>query len=229
MRRQIFRFTILAMFIAGIAAVVSSRPASAAGSADGYGSVQLKWHTTPIITLAITPNYQSGYGPQGGAGSGSTPAPGTGATLGAGVVDFGTQVVQGYAYLYKYAVQAAVLTNDGSGFTLYAEGATDIQDNTAGGTIPLDVTLYWLKSATANTPFSSATPFQPTTSPTCGVGCINYAGAPPPSAVVWQYGSSTIGQPSNTVNQGFDYQLRLYNSPPADNFSVYIVYTAVGN
>jgi hypothetical protein len=229
MRRLTYRFAVLAVFVGALAAALWSSPASAAGSAAGYGSVELKWHSTPIITLAITPNYQSGYGPQGGAGSGSTPAPGAGASLGAGVVDFGTQVVQGYAYLYKYAVQAAVMTNDGSGFTVYAEGQTDIQDNTAGGTIPISQTLYWLKTSSGNTPFSSATPFEATTSPSCGVGCIAYGGAPPPSAVVWQYGSSTLGQPSNTLNQGFDYQLRLYSSPPADNFSVYIVYTAVGN
>jgi hypothetical protein len=47
--------------------------------------------------------------------------------------------------------------------------------------------------------------------------------------MVWSYPSSTLGQPGNAVTQGWDYQLRLYNSPNPDSFQVYIVYTAVGN
>jgi hypothetical protein len=205
--------------------------ASREASAQTYGSVKLNWKVVPIVNLTITPNYQSGFGPQGGVGSGSTPAPGGGASLDGGVIDFGTQVVQGYAYLYKYAVKAAVQTNDSGGFTLYAEGMTDIQDNTnPGSTIPLNQTLYWLPSGTGNTPFSSATAFQKTSASACGVSCINYGGMnPPATSSVWMYPTATFGQPGNAATQGFDYELRLYNSPPADNFSVYIVYTAVGN
>ncbi len=198
--------------------------------AQSNGSVKLQWKIVPIVNLTVTPNYQSGFGPQGGAGSGSTPAPGGGASLGGGVVDFGNQVVQGYAYLYKYAVKTTVQTNDAAGFTLYAEGTTDVNDLTAGGTQPLNQLLFWLFSSPGNSPFSSATPFQPTASTVgCGGTCINYVGTPPPTAAVWSYSSSTIGQPGNSVSQGFDYQLRLYSSPPPDSFSVYIVYTAVGN
>ena len=219
----------LGVFTAAIALAVGGTHASAQAVGD-YGSVKLQWHITPLINLSLTPNYTTGFGPKGGTGSGATPSPGPSAVLDGGVVDFGSNVVQGYAYLYKYAVKANVLTNDAAGFTLYAEGASDINNNTAGGTIPINQVLYWLNSATANTPTSSATPFQPTTFSTCGVGCINYGGSAPPStAVVWTYPSSTIGLPSNIVSQGFDYQLRLYSSPAADNFSVYIVYTAVGN
>ena len=200
-------------------------------SAQAYGSMKLQWKIVPVVNLTITPNYQSGFGPQGGVGSGSTPAPGGGATLNGGVVDFGNQVVQGYAYLYKYAVQAQVQTNDSSGFTLYAEGMTDIADQTnPGSTIPLNQTLYWLPSSSSNTPFTPATAFQKTAFAACGVACINYGGmSPPATAAVWNYPSSTFGQPANTATQGFDYELRLYNNPPADGFSVYIVYTAVGN
>lgn len=200
-------------------------------SAQVNGSVKLQWKIVPIVNLTITPNYQSGFGPQGGSGSGSTPAPGAGASLNGGVVDFGNQVVQGYAYLYKYAVKAAVQTNDDNGFTLYAEGMSDIQDTTnPGSTIPLNQTLFWLPSSTANTPFTGATAFQPTSSATCGVACINYgASTPPAHAAVWTYPTSTTSQPGNAATQGFDYELRLYNSPPADSFNVYIVYTAVGN
>ncbi len=139
------KFGLGVILLAALAAF-GSRGASAQ-AVGGYGSVKLQWHNIPVVNLTITPNYQSGFGPQGGVGSGSTPAPGGGASLNGGVVDFGNQVVQGYSYLYKYAVKAAVETNDAGGFTLYAEGTTDIQDNTnPGSTIPLNQTLYWLNS-----------------------------------------------------------------------------------
>lgn len=196
----------------------------------GYGSVKLVWKTLPLIQLTITPNYQSGFGPQGGAGSGSTPAPGPGAVLNGGVVDFGNQVVQGYAYLYKYAAQAAVKSTDASGFTVYAEGSSQINDTTAGGTVPLNQILFWLPSNASNGPFSNATAFNASTSPAgCGGTCINYAGSPPLTSSVWSYPASTMAQPGSIVSQGWDYQLRLYNSPNPDSFQVYIVYTAVGN
>ncbi|MDQ2680039.1 MAG: hypothetical protein M3Y21_03330, partial [Candidatus Eremiobacteraeota bacterium] len=145
------------------------------------GSVKMQWKTLPTISLVVTPNYQAGFGPQGGAGSGSTPAPGPLASLGGGDVDFGSNVVQGYQYLYKYAAQATVKTNDLSGFAVYAEGTTDVNDTTMGGTVPLSQTLYWLKNSGANNPFTPANAFQPTTAPVgCGNTCINYPGNPPP-------------------------------------------------
>src|SRR5512146_1783783 len=97
------------------------RQTAFAQSVGSYGSVKLSWKTLPLIQLTITPNYQTGFGPQGGTGSGSTPAPGPGAVLNGGVVDFGNQVVQGFSYLYKFAAQAKVTSNDASGFTVYAE------------------------------------------------------------------------------------------------------------
>ena len=217
-------------FLIVVAAMVGMNQGASAQAVPS-GSIKLTWKVLPIITLSVTPNYQSGFGPQGGTGSGSTPAPGAGASLGGGMVDFGTNVVQGYSYLYKYALQATVLTNDASGFTVYAEG-TDIADNTAGGTIPINNVLYWLDSNSSNSPFSTATAFQATSSATsagCGGQCINYVGNPPASAAVWNYPSATMGQPGNTVSQGFDYQLRLQSVSNADNFSVYVTYTAVGN
>lgn len=219
-------------FVVALGAVLcafASRPTLAQG-VPGYGSVKLTWKTLPLIQLSITPNYQTGFGPQGGTGSGSTPAPGPGATLGGGTVDFGTQVVQGYAYLYKYAAQATVQSTDASGFTVYAEGSSDVQDVTKGGTVPLSQMLFWLPSSSGNGPFSTATAFNATASPTgCSGTCINYPGNPPNSAIVWNYPNSTIGQAGNQVAQGWDYELRLYNGPSPDSFEVYIVYTAVGN
>ncbi len=196
-----------------------------------YGSAKLAWTVTPIITLSLTPNYQAGFGPSGGSGSGSTPAPGSGAVLNGGVIDFGNQVVQGYQYIYKYAVQAGVLTNDGGGFTLYAEG-TDINDTTNATTVPINQILYWLVSNPGNSEYSAATAFTKTSYPTsagCGGQCINYTGKPPATAVVWNYPTSTMPLTNHTATQGYDYQLRLGTVNNPDNFSVYITYTAVGN
>ncbi len=222
------RFLALSLLVCAACVALAGQNARAQVN---YGSTRLAWNVTPVITLSLTPNYQSGFGPSGGAGSGSTPAPGSGASLGAGVIDFGNQVVQGYQYIYKYAVQAGVVTNDGRGFTLYAEG-TDINDTTNSTTVPINQILYWLVSNAGNNEYSAATPFTKTASATsagCGGQCINYAGSPPGTAVIWKYATSTMGQPSNTVTQGYDYQLRLGTISNPDNFNVYITYTAVGN
>jgi hypothetical protein len=231
----LMRFTGVALAVVSVAFALGMSKAQAAGTTEEYGSAKLQWKTSNVVVLTLTPNYTSGYGPTGGTGSGATPSPGPGASLDGGIVDFGSNVTQGYAYLYKYAVQAAVYTNDAGGFSLYAEGASNVNDNTAGGTIPINTTLYWLTSSSSNTPFSIATPFQATTTGTsCGTGCLTYPGSPAPgvppaTALIWNYTSSTVGLPSNEATQGYDYQLRLYSNPATDNFSVYIVYTAVAN
>ena len=174
----------------------------------------------------ITPNYQSGYGPSGGLGSNQTVAVGSGASLDGGFVDFGN-VVAGYQYLYKYAAQVAVNTNDSSGFTVYAEGSTNFNAATTGVTaIPIGTTLFWMVSSTSNTSTSAATPFEDTTATVGGtpVGtAITYAGSPPASAVVW---SSASG---GNVTRGYDYELQLPGSAGTSEFSAYIVYTAIAN
>jgi hypothetical protein len=45
--------------------------------------------------------------------------------------------------------------------------------------------------------------------------------------MVWSYAGSTIGLPSNTATQGYDYLLQLSGSAPVTQFSVYVVYTVV--
>jgi hypothetical protein len=171
----------------------------------------------------VTPNYQSGFGPTGGTGSGSTPAVGPAASLGGGYVDFGT-VVAGYAYLYKYAAQVAVTTNDSSGFKVYGEGSTDFQ-GTLGSTQAMNSLLFWAYTGSGNTPFSAATPFQTTTFPTANGGQnITYGGSTPSSSsLVW---SSTTG---GTISKGFDYQIHVPSSIATDTFSAYVVYTVIGN
>src|SRR5581483_11903065 len=139
-----------------------------AQQAPATGSARVSYKVLPYVKASVTPNYQSGFGPIGGLGSGSTPAVGSGAVLDGGTVDFGNVVV-GYQYLYKYAAQVNVQTNDTSGFIVYAEGATDLNGSNptpSPATYPLFQTLYWLVSNAANTAFSPATSFNSTTSGT---------------------------------------------------------------
>jgi hypothetical protein len=209
-----------------IAATAMPRLADAAA----FGSAQLNYRVMPTVKAQVTPNYLSGFGPTGGLGSGSTPAAGPGAVLNGGTVDFGNVVV-GYQYLYKYAAQVSVQTNDSAGFVVYGEGATDLNGSNpvpTPATYPIFSTLYWLPSSASNTPFSPATSFNKTTgNPIAGgAGGIDYSGmggVPPAISAVWH--SSTSG---NLV-QGYDYQLRLSGAVPISQFNVYIVYTVIGN
>ncbi|HEX3468523.1 MAG TPA: hypothetical protein VHT05_10625 [Candidatus Elarobacter sp.] len=207
---------ILAMAVPGIAQGAFS------------GSAQLNYKILPTVKAQIVPNFASGFGPQGGLGSGSTPTPGPNAVLSGGTVDFGNVVV-GYQYLYKYAAQISVQTNDTAGFVVYGEGATDLNGSNpvpSPATFPIFSTLYWLPSSSGNTPFSPATSFNKTSGTPIGANGqngISYAGAPPSSSSVWS--SPTAGN----LTQGFDYELRLPGAIPASQFNVYIVYTVIGN
>jgi hypothetical protein len=220
MRNVIAAFAALAAVAAGTAAHASGVPAQ--------GSARVNYHILPSVKAQVIPNYQSGFGPTGGLGSGSTPAVGSGAVLDGGTVDFGSVVV-GYQYLYKYAAQVNVQTNDASGFIVYAEGATDLNGSNpvpSPTTYPLFQTLYWLPSSTANSAFSPATSFNTTTGTPIGVNGANgisYAGTPPGASIVWN--SLTSG----SLTEGYDYQLRLSSAMPASQFNVYIVYTVIGN
>lgn len=201
-----------------------------ARSATAQGSAQLNYKVLPSVKAQVTPNYLSGYGPQGGLGSGVTPAPGPSASLQGGTVDFGNVVV-GYQYLYKYAAQVAVQTNDSAGFVVYGEGATDLNGSNpvpSPATWPIFSTLYWLPSNSSNSPFSPAHSFNKTGGVPIAGGAngIDYSGSggvPPAMSVVWT--NSTSG----SVTQGYDYELRLSGAMPASQFNVYIVYTVIGN
>jgi hypothetical protein len=198
---------------------VATRPVHASTG----GATQENWSVVPILTATITPNFQSGYGPTGGQGTGITPAVGPLASLNGGYVDFGT-VVAGYQYLYRYAALVSVTTNDTSGFKVYAEGSTDLNGSTTG-TYAISNVLYWLPSSSSNSPFSAATSFQKTMgTPTNGGQNINYGGvAPPASAIVWNSPSG------GSLARGYDYQIRLPGTIPIDKFNVYVVYTVIGN
>jgi hypothetical protein len=198
-------------------------------SAESDGSTKLNWKTLTVLSSHVVPNYAAGYGPVAPIGA-PTPTPGTLSSPGGGYVDFGG-VVSGYNYLYRDAAQIHVTSNDSSGFTVYAEGASDFVNGAS--TMPIAGTLFWLLTNAANSPYSAATSFQKTTFPVTGTGAttgINYGGsAPPPTAMIWSYATSTIGQPSNEVVQGYDYELRLPSTAPNVTLSLYVVYTVMAN
>jgi hypothetical protein len=206
--------------------------AATAGSAHAasLGSAQLKYKINPTVRVQVIPNYLAGFGPTGGLGSGSTPAAGASAVFQGGTVDFGNVVV-GFQYLYKYAAQVNVQTNDAAGFIVYGEGATDLNGSNpvpTPATFPLAQTLFWLVSGASNTPFSPAQTFNRTSgNPIAGgAGGIDYSGTggvPSPMAVIWTNATS------GNVSQGYDYQLRLSGAIPISQFNVYIVYTVIGN
>jgi hypothetical protein len=211
------------------AAILLPVPALAAGS-TALGSAQLNYKVLPSVHAQIVPNYATSFGPQGGFGSGSTPAPGAGAVLNGGTVDFGNVVV-GYQYLYKYAAQISVQTNDAAGFIVYAEGATNLNGSNpvpTPSTFPIFHTLYWLASNASNTPFTPAQSFvltagTPIAGGSMGIDYSGVGGKPSAGSVVWSY------PVSGNVSLGFDYQLRLPGTIPASQFNVYVVYTVIGN
>jgi hypothetical protein len=190
--------------------------------AESNAAVKMNWKVVPLITATIKPNYSSGFGPSGGNGSGVTPAVGSTATLGGGNVDFG-QIVAGFEYLYKFAAQISVTTNDSSGFNIYGEASSNF-NGASTGSFSLAGVLFYLPDATGNSAFSPGTAFGVTASPVSNNGkTITYSGAPPLSALVF---SSPAG---GTVSEGYDYQLRLPATMPTDTFSVVVVYTVIGN
>jgi hypothetical protein len=215
---------------AAAALLLTTVPAFAAGT-PAMGSAQINYKVNATVKAQVIPNYMSGFGPQGGTGSGSAAAPGPAAVLNGGTVDFGNVVV-GYQYLYKYAAQINVQTNHRAGNVVYAEGATDLNGSNpvpTPATFPLSQTLFWLVNSSGNTPYSSATSFNRTGGMPIGLNGANgidysgTGGVPSGGSAVWNSAA-----PGN-LSQGFDYQLRLSGATPISQFDVYIVYTVVGN
>lgn len=190
--------------------------------AETPAAVKMNWKVVPLITATIKPNYSSGFGPSGGNGSGVTPAVGSTATLDGGNVDFG-KVVAGFEYLYKFAAQISVTTNDASGFNIYGEASSNF-NGASTGSFSLAGVLFYLPDAAGNSAFSPGTAFGVTASPVSNGGnTITYSGAPPASALVF---ASPAG---GTISEGYDYQLRLPATMPTDTFNVVVVYTVIGN
>lgn len=199
---------------------------AANAEASNYGAARATWQTNIITQLTVTPNYATGFGPVTVVPPPS-PAPSVGPLAASGYVDFGN-VVAGYNYLYRNAAQVGILTNDSNGFSVYAEGSSDFTNGSS--TLALQNTLFWLPTNVTNSPFSAATSFEATSSPTTGGGTgIAYGGVPPAAATVWTYPQSTIGLTNNTAQRGYDYLLRLPSTAPQATLDLFIVYTVVPN
>jgi hypothetical protein len=207
--------------------------ASPVFAGQSNGSAQLKYKILPTVKAQVIPNYQAGFGidkATSGLGSGQPPATGPNASLQGGTVDFGNVVV-GFNYLYRFAAQVNVQTNDTSGFVVYGEGATDLNGSNpipSPSSFPIFQTLFWLNASSTNSAFSPATSFNKTLgSPIAGgLGGIDYSGTggtPSSQSVVWSSASA------GSLSQGYDYELRVPGSLPTSQFNVYIVYTVIGN
>jgi hypothetical protein len=212
------------------AALLLTAPAFAAGTPSS-GSAQISYKVLPSVKVQVIPNYASGFQVTGGLGSGLTAAHGPAAVANGGTVDFGNVVV-GFQYLYSYAAQVNVQTNDKAGFVVYAEGATDLNGSNpvpAPATFPLAESLFWLVHNTTNTAFTPAQTFTKTTGNPLGLNGANgidysgQGGLPSAGSLVWSTPTS------GNLSQGYDYQLRLSGATPISQFDVYIVYTVIGN
>ncbi|MFN2459673.1 MAG: TolB family protein, partial [Candidatus Velthaea sp.] len=113
-------------------------------------------------------------------------------------------------------------SGDGSRITFESrrDGNAEIYVMNADGTGQTRLT-----NNSTNNAFSPATPFQATSGASINGGQnITYAGSPPPSALIW-----ASGAPGANLAKGYDYELQLPSTIPIDQFSVYIVYTVIGN
>jgi hypothetical protein len=209
-------------------ALVATNPRALATTTPG--TVTEHWNTTAIVKIALTPNYNAGFG-QVPAVIGTQPAPthGPNALLNGGSVDFGT-VLAGKDYLYKYATHLNVQSNSPTGVFVYGEGAADFVCNSSCGgtgstTLPINQSVYYLSSVASgdtNTGFSAATPFFKT-----GAMVVNNSYATTPSIGYTVY-PSPIAQ-SGVPNSDFywDYQLKVPVNAASGDYFVWIVYTVV--
>ena len=190
MRRSVIIGSVLAMLLATAVSRAEAQPT---------GAIKLTYTIPVKITSVVTPNFQAGYGPQGGTGSGVSPSVGPLAQLQGGYVDFGSSVVAGYNYLYKYAAQVSVTSTDSLGYSVYGEGSTNFSNGAT--TWPVGTTLFWLTSGSSNTPFSAASPFNVTSgTPTNGGQNINYTSAPPSSSSSGSRPTSARRPTASTIN-----------------------------
>jgi hypothetical protein len=212
----------------GLALAAALAAGAVSDATTRSGAAKATWHVTPAINASVTPNYQTGFGPMGGTGSGASPAPGSTAVLDGGYVDFGT-LVAGYQYIYKYAAQVNVTTNDANGFKVFAEGTSEFVGSTV--TLNMNSVLFWMLSGSSNTQYSAATPFNttnntgdlPTNPGPGGDQNVTFLTQPPSSTLI--YSSNAQG----TSHQGFDYQIRVPDTVGTDQFTATVVYTAVAN
>lgn len=211
------------------AAMALTAVLSPAVAATATGSNTVLWHAPPIIHFTLTPNYYTGFGSVKAVfGTQPTPTHGPGATgVGAGTVDFGTTIA-GDTYLYKYAAELTITTNDSNGFYVYGEAAAALTNNSDGSTYPVNQAVYYLTSGAtsdSNTGFTPGLPFAQTGGSVSGgtdsisnPATITYVSYPAPVV--------TSSSPNNTYY--YDYQFKVPATATNGNYYVWIVYTVVG-
>jgi len=221
MKRYLLGF--LGVIFAATAMVAVLSPA---GAVTATGNVTVEWHQLPIIHFTLTPNYYSGYGSVI-ATFGTQPAPthGPGASQGGGSVDFG-KTLAGDTYLYKYAAQLTVTTNDPNGFDVYGEAATEIQNSSDSTMYPTQA-LYYLPSGASsdsNTGFTPGIPFAQTSGVVTGGNNV----ATPASIAYVTYPAPVAQSSSANANFYYDYEFKVPPTATNGNYFVWIVYTVVG-
>lgn len=216
--RRFFDGTALAL---AMLCASASAPAYAATPSSNDGVV-VKYKTTPVLTLSVTPNYASGYGAYQ-AQIGGTASAGQTGSLAPGAIDFGN-VYQGAVYLYKYAAHVQIKGN--TAYNLYGEGSADLTGyagSATGTTMSLAQSLFWLTSTSGgsdpNTGYSPSTAFMPTT----------VAGSSYNSGTISPYtpSSAPVYTSTGSGDLYYDFQLHLPGTASTGSYSVYVVYTAV--
>jgi len=213
------------------AAVAMAAVLSPAGAVTESGSVTVHWDQLPIINFTLTPNYATGYGSVLATfGTQPTPTHGPGATaVGSGTVDFGTTLA-GDTYLYKYAAELVVTTNDSNGFYVYGEAAAALTNNTDNSVYSVANSVFYLTSSAsgdANTGYTPGLPFMQT-------GGSVSQGAPadsisnPPTITYSAYPAPIAVSSSANNTYYYDYQFKVPGNATNGNYYVWIVYTVVG-
>lgn len=218
---------LLGMMGAIFAAMALTAVLSPAAAATATGSVTVQWHNPPVIHFTLTPNYYTGYGAVK-AVFGTQPAPthGPGAPA---TVDFGTTIA-GDTYLYKYAAELTVTSNDSNGFYVYGEAATALTNNSDGSQYSFTQyqPLYYLASGAtsdSNTGFTPGLPFSQTNGIVSGGGDLVTS----PASITYTTYPAPIAT-SSTANGTFyyDYEFKVPPTATSGNYYVWIVYTVVG-
>ena len=213
----VFAFALVAIAIAmahpRAAATTNSKPAI------------VKWRTTAIVHVTLTPNYHTGFGQVIATfGTQPTPTHGPDAVLNGGSVDFGT-VLAGDNYLYKYATHLNVTSNSTSGLSVYGEGAAAFFNTADSTTVPVSQAVYWLNSnngTDSNTGFSPATPFQ------LAHGTVTNNGQfTTPTITYTTYPSPISTSPLANTDFYYDYQLKVPATATSGLYYVWIVYTVM--
>jgi hypothetical protein len=210
----------------GFAAALAFTPVlSQAAPVTANGFATAHWKVQPTLKFTLTPNYASGFGTVKAAfGAQSAPAPGGGAAFGSGAVDFGN-VQAGSNYLYKYAAHLNVVSN-ATGFNVYGEGTADFTGTgaNAGNTLPINQTIFFLKSTDgvtpdSNTGYSPAQPFSATAA--AGAQYNN------PAITYTTYPMPLFVSPAASGDLYYDYQLKVNSGANLGTYFVYITYTVV--